>query len=64
MLVRRNHKAIVFLCALLALVFAIGTFLFLERQYCMDVPLIDESKVYEYTKVSTLNISQLYAAYG
>ena len=59
MLVRRNHKAIVFLCALLALVFAIGTFLFLERQYCMDVPLIDESKVYEYTKVSTLDISQL-----
>ncbi|MBR2937392.1 MAG: CotH kinase family protein [Oscillospiraceae bacterium] len=59
MLDRRNHKVIVFLCALLALVFAIGAFLFLERQYCMDVPLILESNIYEYTKVSTLDISQL-----
>ncbi len=59
MLGRKNRKAIAFLCALLALFFAIGTFLFLERQHCMDVPLILESKVYEYTKVSTLDISQL-----
>ena len=59
MLVRRNHKAIVFLCALLALVFAIGTFLFLERQYCMDVPLIQESDIQAYTVVSTIDISQL-----
>lgn len=59
MLDRRFHKGIVFLCALLALVFAIGTFLFLEQQYCMGVPLIPESKVCEYMEVSTLDISQL-----
>lgn len=59
MLVRRNHKAIVFLCALLVLVFTIGTFLFLERQYCMDVPLIQESDIQAYTVVSTIDISQL-----
>ncbi len=59
MLDRRNLKILVFSCVLLALVLAVGTFLLSERQYCMDVPLIPEGKLSQYTEVSTLDISQL-----
>ncbi len=55
----RTTKSLLFSGALLALILTIGIFVFLEHQYCMEVPLLQEDKLIQYTEVTSFDISQL-----
>ena len=56
---KRKNKIVLFLCSFGALA-AIGAFfLFLERQYCMGIPVISENALVGYTETTELDISQL-----
>ncbi len=59
MLNRNAIKVLILLCLFLLLSFAIGFFLYMEKQYCMGVPLISESDIQQYDNVSSLDVSYL-----
>lgn len=55
----QKSKILVLICTLLLCGMAICALLFLERQNCLSVPIIEEKRLKNYTEVSNLDISLL-----
>lgn len=56
---KRKKKTALFTGSLIAVIAVVAFLNLLERRYCMNVPIISENALKEYTEITTLDISQL-----
>ena len=56
---KRKKKTVILVCSLLLALIVFIFVNFLERQYCMKVPIVSENELNEYNEITELDISLL-----